>query len=188
MNIAILRRLIATAIIVVGVCAGGYSIVVLPMKRELARAESEADSASAAIERMSRLQATLPELIGRRDLAKHRVSLVRAASRVARDEGVLYADVSALAADLGLRVTRLAPVGSGQSGENGPQSVRWSMEVVGSYGALTLFIKRFEERLGFAIVRSVVVTPDQTRVDTVVASIETEHFVIEPPEELSDAQ
>jgi hypothetical protein len=133
---------------------------------------------------MSALQSTLPELIERRDLAARRLDFARSACRVAEDEGALYSEISSLAEEAGVRVTRLAPSGGGarasRDNQSGPRSTRWSMEVSGGYGAVALFFRGLEERLGLARIRSAVITTDQTRVNTVVASVESEHFIVAP--------
>lgn len=184
MNVSEVRSHIAMAVIAFGVCAGGYAFFVLPMKGELSRAATEAQGARSAINRMSALQSTLPELIKRRNLAASRLDFARSACRVAEDEGALYAEISLLAEEAGVRVTRLAPSGgaarSSRESQTGPRSTRWSMEVSGGYGAVALFFRGLEERLGLARIRSAVITTDQTRVDTVVASVESEHFIVAP--------
>lgn len=177
------RALLAPAAIGVSIIVSMKLYLVQPMKNRLEQTRLQAQVMADDTARLSNSALTLDQLRDRQEVADHRLDEIALAGKIVHNEGLLFQRISdiSVAAQVSLERLDPQPVTNRASDTSGITSLRCSIEAIGSYGAIAMFVHDLERRLGITIVRSVHIAPVQGGNDELVlASIETEHFSIDP--------
>ena len=177
------RALVAPAAIGVSIIAGMKLYVVQPMKDRLEQTRLQAQVIADNTARLSHSDITLDQLRDKQAVADHRLDAIMRAGQIVRDEGLLFQRISDISVAVNVSLERLDPQSNANraSVESGVTSLRCSIEAIGSYGAIAMFVRDLERELGITVVRSVHIAPmHNVQDDSVFASIETEHFAINP--------
>lgn len=177
------RNLIAPAAIGVSIIVGMKLYLVHPLKERLEQTRLQAQVISDTAARLSHSDIAFDQLQDRQTVADHRLEKIMLAGQIVRDEGMLFQNISDISTAANVSLERLDPQPNANraSDATGVTSLRCSIEASGSYGSIAVFIRNLELKLGITIVRSVHIAPAQGGEDEIVfASIETEHFSINP--------
>lgn len=177
------RALLAPAAIGVSIIVSMKLYLVQPMKNRLEQTRLQAQVMADDTAQLSNSALTLDQLRDRQEVADHRLDEIALAGKIVHNEGLLFQRISdiSVAAQVSLERLDPQPVTNHASDTSGITSLRCSIEAIGSYGAIAMFVHDLERRLGITIVRSVHIAPVQGGDDKLVlANIETEHFSINP--------
>jgi Tfp pilus assembly protein PilO len=177
------RAMIAPAAISLSLIVGMDQYVVGPLKSRLEQQRSQAALEAQDMARAGETTVTIAELLEQQTEADHRLEQIKRAGEIVRDEGLLFQRISDISAAANVSLERLDPQSTANQAPSkaGTTSLRCSIEAVGSYGAIAMFVRDLERDLGITIVRSVHIAPSHGGENAVVlANIETEHFAISP--------
>lgn len=205
MNPSLKREVVALGTIGLSVCVGAHWWFVDPASRALAAQKAEVLSIEHQITQTRAEQAQsklLPEMSAR---IEHEKAQMSEASRLALDEAELYSKIMGLGEALGVRVDRsevarkpapvgrvdAAPAGSGANASR-TSSVRYQMNVTGTYAAIVAFVQGLQSDIGYCLVRSVDLRPlteeGLSSAERLVSvQIESEHFAFDPMPRPTDA-
>lgn len=179
------RALAAQGVIGLSLCLGGYAAIVSPIKSRLASAQESLATASASAEQASAVEGSLATVMDRLAEAQREARAIEEAGIAARNQEVLYAAVSARAADLGIRVDEFNPLDTGRtapgtpvSGRPGDAVLRCTLSATGSYADLAAFLHALGDEFGFGAVRAVRLSPTTGDAGGPMchAEIQTEHY------------
>jgi len=182
------RTVISQGVIGLAICVGGYMMAVDPVSAKLATAKAEEAALRAQAREAEALRDIVPQVTGASARAKAEADRIHEAGRLARNEQDLYATLTSIANECNVRIDQMSPVritakgaASGQVPDPAAPGLNaatgYSIDAAADYTDLTRFLRRIRTELGFAIVKTVRLTPTMdTRVKTVQAYIETEHF------------
>lgn len=200
MNSDRIRRTAAEVAIGLLVCGAAHLFLIGPHNARLARLQAEAEALAAAPSAGPALSAEQVATLTR--LAARWADEVTRRSESARDDTRLFTAIMTLAESSGVRIDQLQPTGrpeatrkppSGPSAEGTapadgslPASsepaahggVGYGMVVSAEYGRLAAFLAALQREIGFTVVRSVRLEPDDSGdgSDRVLAHVQTEHY------------
>lgn len=199
---SILRETVASGVIACAVVAGAYMFVVDKPRGELSRVRASVQAVVSELAAAEALCEQIPGWVAVLKQSQARAEEIARRGDLARDERALFAAMTGLAAERGVSVEQLSPAGAGQSwrrggafrvstpaGRDAPFDtlspgdiiVAYSMTATGTYASLASFLRCLRERLGYAQVRLVRMTPVSDQPGAAVrAIIETEHFAFDP--------
>lgn len=179
------RTVISQGVIGLAICVGGYMMAVDPVNAKLATAKAEEAALRGQARDAEALRDIVPQITAASTRAKAEAERIHEAGRLARNEQDLYATLTSIANECNVRIDQMSPVkvlaktgqvqDAGASGFNA--ATGYTIDAAADYTDLTRFLRRIRTELGFAIVKSVRLTPTMdTRVKMVQAYIETEHL------------
>lgn len=190
MNVAKVRQLAAGVAIGLGVCVGGHMALVDPAEQSLADVRRALADRQAKLKSAETARDVMPQLAATLDRVRADADAIHQRSRLARDEGELFAAVTALSEAHNVRVDQLDPIkdqrqARGPRGKDAPAApgdvtLAYSMTVLATYGDIVAFLGALQQDLGYTKVRLVQITPTpDTASKTVRAVIQTEHLAFD---------
>ena len=182
-NALLNRALIAPAAISLSIIVALNLYIVQPMKNRLEQTQAQTAMKANDLASAKASTTTIAEFHDKQAQADRLLDEIVRAGNIVRDEGLLFQRISDISTAANVSLERLDPQSqtARKSKKLGAQSLRCSIEAIGSYGAIALFVRNLERDLGITIVRSVHIAPSHAGEHaTVLASIETEHFAIDP--------
>lgn len=178
-----LRAFVAPAAIGLSIIVSMNLYVVQPLKDRLEQTRLQAEAITNDMASLSHSDTALDQIREEQAVAERRLDKIKLAGEIVRDEGLLFQRISNLSIAVNVSLERLDPQPRAirASDETDVTSLRCFLEVSGSYGAIAMFVRDLEQELGITVVRSVHIAPiHHGEDDSVLASIETEHFAINP--------
>jgi Tfp pilus assembly protein PilO len=148
-NVSIDRELLAQIIIIVGVCVGGWLMLVQPRIAELRELEADIATAGSAASVDAEAVVRMADSLQRDIYAK--VAAIESRNALARNSSRLYARITALADEHGVVVQRLNP-GLAKHGVafDGPyRATTFDVIVAGDYVRIAAFIDAIGSLPGF---------------------------------------
>lgn len=192
MNLGNVRQLAASAAVSLGVCAGGHVLLVDPAERTLAETRSAVADRQAKLKAAEAARDVLPQVTAGLARVRADAAAIAQRSRFARDEGELFAAVTALSEAHGVRVDQLDPIKTGQrqgrggreraEAAPGPRDITlaYNMTVLATYGDIVAFLHALRREMGYTRVSLVQITPTpDVSSKTVRAVIQTEHLAFD---------
>src|ERR1051326_5787697 len=184
------RQIIAHAAMGLAACVGAYMALVDGPRKALVTARAEAQSLSEQVRTAEGLRDQIPAMTAALQKASHDAAQIGDMGRLAREERSLFAAMMALSGRHHVRLDELNPgkVGASRDGSlipAGPTpqapradaTVAYTMVAIAAYDDLTAFTAALRNELGYAVIRSIRMTPVQDdRARLVRAFIETEHY------------
>ncbi|MCH9057709.1 MAG: hypothetical protein IIB55_03670 [Planctomycetes bacterium] len=176
------RPVLGPAVISMSVLFAADAYFVRPMRQKLNEARRQTSAAIHQGVEVEALNASLPDLQRRLEVAERKLARIRTAGDIVRDQGLLFQRIWDIGKSVGVSVEVIDPQTSATRAgrEGGTEALRCAIEAIGSYGSVALFVHDLEAELGLTFVRSVHIVPKQDgNVQAVLASIETEHLAID---------
>jgi hypothetical protein len=181
------RSVISQGVIGLAICVGGYMMTVDPVNARLATAKAEEASLRAQARDAEALRDIVPQITAASARAKAEADRIHEAGRLARNEQDLYAALTSIANECNVRIDQMSPVkvatkaAPGQAVDPNASGLNaatgYAIDAAADYTDLTRFLRRIRTELGYAVVKTVRLTPTMdTRVKMVQAYIETEHY------------
>lgn len=188
----------APFIIAAAVIVGGHMMLVSPAKRHLAQARAQNIERETEAQRLQSLRSALPALAAAREQASLDAEAIERGNAPAKDPGILFASLAALASEHNVRVDQLDPFVPRTSVAAPAQAVvaaadpaqaplepdiqlGYTMTVIASYGDLAAFLGAIQSELGFTRILSVRIAPAPEGAETVAARIQTVHHAFTLP-------
>lgn len=176
------RLVLGPAAISMSVLFATDAYFVRPMRQKLDEARRQTSAALRQGVEVEALNDSLPDLQRRLDVAERKLAQIRTAGDIVRDQGLLFQRIWDIGKTLGVSIEVIDPQDDANRAgrDDGTESLRCTIEAIGSYGSIALFVQSLEAELGVTFVRSVHIVPKQDGdVQAVLASIETEHLAID---------
>lgn len=176
------RPVLGPAAISMSVLFAADTYFLRPMRHNLVEARRQTSTAIRQGVEIEALNASLPDLQRRLDVAERKLAQIRTAGDIVRDQGLLFQRIWDIGKMVGVSIEVIDPqTDANRAGrDDGTEALRCTIEAIGSYGSVALFVQRLEAELGVTFVRSVHIVPKQEGdVQAVLASIETEHLAID---------
>lgn len=182
-----LRDLIARGVIAVAVFAGSYAVLVAPSRDELAQTRARTSSAQQELAEVEQLQNRLAQMTAALSRASDEAAAIERMGVMASDHRRLFAAIMRIGGEHGVRVDQLTPLGAvappqGISPDDArlDSTVAYRTTVIAPYERLPGFLHALRTGMGYAIIRSVRLSPTLNENNDVHAIIETEHSRFDP--------
>jgi hypothetical protein len=185
MNAVERRQVIAHGAMGLAACIGAYMVLVDGPRKQLATAAEQNKSLTNEVRSAESLRDQIPAMTAALTRAGQDEAQLRDMGRLAREERALFAAMMSLAGTHRVRLDELNPVRAAKAGmpseKNTNQvndvTVGYSMVAIASYEDLAAFAAAIRNDLGYAVIRSMRLTPVQDEHEKLVrAVIETEHY------------
>ena len=180
------RQLFAHGAMGLAACVGAYMALVDSPRKQLVTTTNENAALAAELRTAENLRNQTPAMTEALGRATQDQAQIAALGRLAREERSLFAALMSLAGTHHVRLDELNPVraasqGKPQTQPNTPATsdatVGYTMVAIAPYDNLAEFAAAIRNELGYAVIRSMQLTPVQDeRTKLVRAVIETEHY------------
>lgn len=184
------RQLFAHGAMGLAACVGAYMALVDGPRKQLVATRTESIALAEQVRAAESLRDQVPAMTAALDKIARDEAQMKDMGRLAREERALFAAVMSLAGANHVRIDELNPVrsvgpakapppppGQAPAAPANDTTVGYTMVAIASYEDVTAFITAIRTELGYALIRSVRMTPVQDeRIKLVRAVIETEHY------------
>lgn len=178
------KKLLPDLVIAGAVLYGLWSIMVVPMRAGLARAQSAHANAIEHARIAGDPELSTPRLRMVMDSIDSMISDIEQRSDIARDQTALQASLMEIGARSGVRIERVSPAKtrsiSLKKGKVNDEVASFEIECSGLYRDIAGFIARIEADLGLTLIDRVSIRPDTSASGSAVrARLRTLHFAFD---------